>query len=284
MKAMELGVLVSPTDLSAAITDVARAVEQAGLESLFLVEHTHVPVIRRDVLVGLHSELARILDQFTVLGAAAAVTSRLKLGTAMCIATQRDPIILAKQVVTIDHISGGRFLFGVAAGWLAEEMRNHGVQPQLRWKLMREKVLAMQAIWTQDEAEFHGKFIDFDPILLWPKPIQAPHPPVLVGGSGPLSLRAAAEYGDAWMPIVEELDEFESQLAELRRLCREVGRPDMEVTAFAWELDERLVARCAELGVTRFTVWMPIQDPAALPSFLDSYTRIASRAASTPGT
>ena len=277
MKAMELGVLVSPTDLSAAITDVARTVEQAGLESLFLVEHTHVPVSRRDVLVGLQSELARILDQFTALGAAAAVTSRLKLGTAMCIATQRDPIILAKQVVTIDHLSGGRFLFGVAAGWLVEEMRNHGVQPQLRWKLMREKILAMQAIWTQDEAEFHGKFIDFDPILLWPKPVQAPHPPVLVGGSGPLSLRAAAEYGDVWMPIVEELDEFESQLAELRRLCREAGRPDMEVTAFAWELDERLMARCAELGVTRFTVWMPIQDLAALPSFLDSYTRIANR-------
>jgi alkanesulfonate monooxygenase SsuD/methylene tetrahydromethanopterin reductase-like flavin-dependent oxidoreductase (luciferase family) len=111
-------------------------VEQAGLESLFLAEHTHVSVSRRDVLVGLQSELPRIFDQFTVLGAAAAVTSRLKLGTAMCIAAQRDPLILAKQVTTIDHLSGGRFLFGVAAGWLDEEMRNHGVQPQLRWNLM----------------------------------------------------------------------------------------------------------------------------------------------------
>jgi probable F420-dependent oxidoreductase len=279
MKAMELGVLVSPTDLSAPITDVARTVEQAGLESLFLAEHTHVPVSRRDVLVGLHCELPRILDQFTVLGAAAAVTSRLKLGTAMCIAAQRDPIILAKQVTTIDHLSGGRFLFGVAAGWLAEEMRNHGVQPQLRWKLMREKVLAMQAIWTQDEAEFHGQFVDFDPILLWPKPVQVPYPPVLVGGSGPLSLRAAAEYGDVWMPEVEEVAEFEAQLTDVRRLCEEAGRPGLEVTAFAWEPEERLMARCAELGVNRFTTWAPIQDLAALLSLLDSYARIAEQVA-----
>ncbi|HMD91425.1 MAG TPA: LLM class F420-dependent oxidoreductase [Trebonia sp.] len=279
MKAMELGVVVAPTDHSAAITDVAHAVEQAGLESLFLAEHTHVPVSRRDVLVGLHSQLPHILDQFTVLGAAAAVTSRLKLGTAVCIAAQRDPIILAKQVATVDYLSGGRFLFGVAAGWLEEEMRNHGVRPPLRWKLMREKLLAMQAIWTQDEAEFHGEFVDFDPILLWPKPVQVPHPPVLVGGSGPRSLRAAAEYGDGWMPIVEEAAEFETQLAGLHRLCEEASRPDMEVTAFAWEPDEQLLARCAELGVSRCIVWAPIQDLAALLAFLDSYARIADRAA-----
>jgi probable F420-dependent oxidoreductase len=279
MRAMEVGVLVSPTDLSAAITDVARTVEQAGLESLFLVEHTHVPVSRRDVLVGLHSELPRILDQFTALGAAAAVTSRLKLGTAMCIAAQRDPIILAKQVTTIDHLSGGRFLFGVAAGWLAEEMRNHDVQPQLRWKLMREKILAMQAIWTQDEAEFHGQFVDFDPILLWPKPVQVPHQLVLVGGSGPLSLRAAAEYGDGWMPEIEDLAEFEAQLTEVRRLCAEAGRPGLEVTAFAWEPEEGLMARCAELGVSRFTTWAPIHDLDTLSSFLDSYARITEQVA-----
>jgi probable F420-dependent oxidoreductase len=279
MKAMQLGVLVSPTDLSAAITDVARSVEQAGLESLFLVEHTHVPVSRRDVLVGLHSEIHRILDQFTALGAAAAVTSRLKLGTAMCIAAQRDPIILAKQVATIDQISGGRFLFGVAAGWLAEEMRNHGVPPQLRWKLMREKVLAMQAIWTRDEAEFHGEFVDFDPILLWPKPVQVPHPPVLVGGGGPRSLRAAVEYGDEWMPIIDDVAEFEAQLAEVHRLSEEAGRPDMETTVFAWEPDERFLGRCAELGVTRFTTLAPIQDLATLSSFLDGYARTADRVA-----
>jgi probable F420-dependent oxidoreductase len=275
MTAMALGVFVSPTDLSAAITDVARTVEQAGLESLFLAEHTHVPVSRRDLLAGPLSDIARILDQFTALGAAAAVTSRLKLGTGMCIAAQHDPITLAKQAATVDHLSGGRFLFGVAAGWLTEEMRNHGIRPQLRWKLMREKVLAMQAIWSRDEAEFHGQFVDFDPILSWPKPVQVPRLPVLVGGSGPLSLRAAAEYGDGWMPEVEDLADFEAQLSEVRRLTEEAGRPGLEVTAFAWEPDERLMERCAELGVSRFAVWAPIQDSDALSSFLDGYARIA---------
>lgn len=156
-------------------------------------------------------------------------------------------------------------------------MRNHGVEPQLRWKLMREKILAMQAIWTQDEAELHGEFVDFDPILSWPKPVQAPHPPVLVGGGGLLSLRAAAEYGDVWMPMVEDAAEFETQLTELRRLCEAAGRPSMEVTAFAWEPDEQLLAQCAELGVSRCTVWAPIEDLGALLSFLDSYARIADR-------
>jgi probable F420-dependent oxidoreductase len=269
MAAMELGVLVSPTDLSAAVTDVARTVEQAGLESLFLAEHTHVPVSRRDLLTGLLSELPRILDQFTALGAAAAVTSRLKIGTGMCIVAQRDPIILAKQAATVDHLSGGRFLFGVAAGWLEEELRNHGVQPQRRWRLMREKVLAMQAIWSRDEAEFHGQLVDFDPILSWPKP--TPRLPVLVGGSGPLSLRAAAEYGDGWMPEVEDLTEVETKLGEVRQLCAQAGRPALEVTAFAWEPDERVMARCAELGVSRFAVWAPIQDLDTLSSFLDGY-------------
>jgi probable F420-dependent oxidoreductase len=279
MTAMELGVVVSPTDRSAAITDVARTVEQAGLESLFVVEHTHVPVSRRDLLVGVQSDLPRILDQFTALGAAAAVTSRLKLGTGMCIAAQHDPIILAKQAATVDHLSGGRFLFGVAAGWLAEEMRNHGIRPELRWTVMREKVLAMQAIWSRDEAEFHGQFVDFDPILSWPKPVQVPRLPVLVGGSGPLSLRAAADYGDGWMPEVEDLAEFEAQLAEVRRLCAEAGRPGLEVTAFAWEPDEGLMARCAELGVSRFAVWAPVQDLGALSSFVDRYARMAEHVA-----
>jgi probable F420-dependent oxidoreductase len=274
MAAMELGALVSPTDLSAAITDVARTVEQAGLESLFLAEHTHVPVSRRDLLVGLQSDLPRILDQFTALGAAAAVTSRLKIGTGMCIVAQRDPIILAKQAATVDHLSGGRFLFGVAAGWLEEELRNHGVQPQRRRRLMREKVLAMQAIWARDEAEFHGQLVDFGPILSWPKPAQTPRLPVLVGGSGPLSLRAAAEYGDGWMPEVEDLTDFETKLGEVRQLCAQAGRPDLEVTAFAWEPDERVMARCAELGVSRFAVWAPVQDLDTLSAFLAGYVRL----------
>jgi probable F420-dependent oxidoreductase len=278
MSAVELGVAVWATDRGVGIADLAPAVEQAGLESLFLTEHTHVPVSRGDVIQDeFHDQDPRILDQFTALGAAAAVTSRLKLGTGVCIAAQHDPIILAKQVATIDHLSGGRFLFGVGAGWLVEEMRNHGVRPELRWELMREQILAMKQIWTQDEAEFHGEYVNFDPLWLWPKPVQNPYPPVLVGGSGPRSLRGAAEYGDGWAPIIGDQAEFRAQRALLQRLCAEAGRDALDVTAFLFELDEQLLACCAELGVTRCAVVAPTRDLTALQSFLDRYLAVAER-------
>jgi probable F420-dependent oxidoreductase len=277
---MELGVVTAVTDRTIGIADLASAVEQAGLESLFLTEHTHVPVSRPDVLQDdVHWQDPYILEQFTALGAAAAVTSRLKLGTGMCLVAQRDPIILAKQVVTIDHLSGGRFLFGAGAGWLVEEMRNHGVEPRLRWDVMREKLRAMKAIWAQDEAEFHGEFVSFDPIWLGPEPVQAPHPPVLVGGNGPRSLRIAAELGDAWAPIVEDIPEFQAQLAQFRKLCAEAGRQAIEVTAFTWSADEQLLAGCSEPGAARCVVWAPVQDLASLQSFLDHYLQVADRVA-----
>jgi len=287
---MELGVAVFQTDLNASILDVARAVEEAGLESLFVVEHTHVPVSRRDVLEGeWHRQSARILDPFTALGAAAAVTSRLKLGTGICVVPQHDPIILAKQVATIDHLSGGRFLFGAGAGWLVEELSNHGVEPRLRWVLMREKLLAMKAIWADEEAEFHGQFVDFDPIYLWPKPVQDPRPPVLIGGTGPRSLRIVAELGDGWMPVVDDVTEFEKQLSQLRRLYEQAGRgPGIEVTAIlvppdevdlgTWEPDQQLLERCAELGVIRCATWAPVQDLAVLQAFLERYLQITDLA------
>jgi probable F420-dependent oxidoreductase len=186
VRAVKLGVVSWLTDLGVGIAEVAIAVEQAGLESLFLTEHTHVPASRRDLLEdAVQRHNPRLLDPFTALGAAAALTSRLRLGTGICILPQRDPIIVAKQVATIDYLSEGRFLFGVVAGWLVEEMRNHGVQPRLRWDLMSEQILAMKEIWTQEEAQYHGQFVNFDPIWLWPKPVRVPHPPVLVGGTGP---------------------------------------------------------------------------------------------------
>jgi probable F420-dependent oxidoreductase len=257
---MELGVVTAMTDRTIGIADLASTVEQAGLESLFLTEHTHVPVSRPDVLQDdVHWQDPYILEQFVA---------------------QRDPIILAKQVMTIDHLSGGRFLFGAAAGWLVEEMRNHGVKPRLRWDVMREKLRAMKAIWALDEAEFHGEFVSFDPIWLGPKPVQAPHPPVLVGGNGPRSLRIAAELGDEWAPIVEDVPGFQAQLAQLRKLCEEAGRQAIEVTAFTWSADEQLLAGCAELGASRCVVWAPVEDRASLQSFLDHYLQVADRVAS----
>jgi probable F420-dependent oxidoreductase len=271
MPALTLGVVASLTDQDIEITDLASSVEDAGLESLFLTEHSHVPVSRRDLLEEpFHTKDRRLLDQFTALGAAAAVTSRLRLGTAVCLVAQHDPILLAKQVATLDHISDGRFLFGVAAGWLEEEMRNLGVPPERRWDLMRENLSAMKEIWTHDEAEFHGRYVDFDPIWMWPKPVQTPHPPVLVGGSGPRSLRIAAELGDGWLPVVDDVSQFAGQLAELTRLCDEVGRARPDVTVCSFDADQRLLEACAEHAVTNLVVMAPTENLSAFHSFLAS--------------
>jgi probable F420-dependent oxidoreductase len=277
MCAMRLGVAVWLTDTGVRITDLATLVEEAGLESLFLTAHTHVPVSRRDLLQGDRpGEDARLLDQFTALGAAAACTSRLRLGTGICVVPQHDPIALAKQVATIDHISAGRFLFGVGAGWLVEELRNHGVDARTRWALMEEQLLAMKAIWTSDEAEFHGRMVDFDPIWCWPKPVQAPHPPLLVGGDSPASLRLAALYGDAWAPVVlDDLEGFERGLAAWRRLRDDAGLLPGDVTVFGFGLDVARLERFAELGVTRIVVQVPVDEPGGLRRRLDDLVALA---------
>ena len=271
MAAMDIGVVAWLTDLDLGISHLAEMVEQAGLESLFLSEHTHVPVARRDLLDDpYHANDSRLLDHFVALGAAAAVTSRLKLGTAACVLPQRDPILVAKQVATLDHISGGRFLFGVAAGWLDGEMRNHGVEPAQRWDVMREHLLAIKEIWSRDEAEFHGEHVDFDPIWMWPKV----HPPILIGGSGPRLLRTVAELADGWLPVVADSAEFEHSLATLNRACQEVGRPMVQVTACMFGIDDRLLAVCADHGVRRCAILAPRQDRAALEAFLQECRRL----------
>ena len=182
--------------------EVATIAEAAGIESLFVVSHRHIPVSRPDVVAEPVRELdAHILEQFTCLGAAAAVTGTLKLGTCICIVPQRDTISLARQVATIDHLSGGRFLFGVGAGWLVEEMRNHGVDPGDAGTGCASRSPRLRAIWVDDEAEFHGEFVDFDPIWLWPKPVQSASARAR-RREGERSLRAVVEYGDGWMPVV----------------------------------------------------------------------------------
>jgi probable F420-dependent oxidoreductase len=277
--AMEIGVISWVFDQSPGICDLARAVEDTGLESLFLVEHTHVPASRQDLLDNASHRLdSHLLDQFTILGAAAAVTTTIKLGTSACVVVEHDPIILAKQVATIDYLSGGRFLFGVAAGWLIEEMMNHGVDPPRRWKLMREQVLAMKTIWTEDEAAFHGEFVDFDPIWLWPKPVQHPHPPVLLCGEGPRILDRVVDYGDGWLPIVSRDSPLESWLSELDQLCAAAGRERLPVTAALRDIDEALMEQCANLGVARCIVVSPIGgDMDVVQPFLQRCAAVATR-------
>src|SRR6478672_1526705 len=279
MCAMRLGVAVWLTDTGVAITELARLVEDAGLESLFLTEHSHVPARRQDLVQGDRpGEDARLLDQFTALGAAAACTSRLRLGTGICIVPQHDPIALAKRVATIDHISGGRFLFGVGAGWLVEELRNHGVDPPRRWALMEEQLLAMKAIWTADEAEFHGRLVDFDPIWSWPKPVQKPHPPVLVGGSGPHVLDRVLAYGDGWAPTIRRVEGLAGRLEELERRASEAGRDPIPVTGFGVQHTSEAIAHVAELGVARAVFWVGPGTRDEVAAEIEQVTRAAEGA------
>ena len=200
---MRFGIAVFPAEYAADPATIGRLVEERRFESLFFPEHTHIPVSRRTPYPPggeLPREYSRTYDPFVALAAAAASTRELLLATGICLVIERDPIITAKEVASLDRLSGGRFLFGVGAGWNIEEMENHGTDPRRRFSLMRERIEAMKAIWTQDEASYHGEQVDFDPIWCWPKPIQEPHPPVLVGGNGERVLDRVVAFGDEWMP------------------------------------------------------------------------------------
>jgi probable F420-dependent oxidoreductase len=198
------GITMFPTDYSIQPVELARAAEERGFESLFFPEHTHIPTSRKTPFPGggaLPKHYSHTHDPFVAFGACAAVTKKIRLGTGICLVVQRDPIVLAKEIATVDSLSNGRFVLGIGAGWNREEMQNHGADYTNRWGLVREKILAMKAIWTQDEAQFHGKFVDFDPIWSYPKPAQRGGPPVWIGANSKWVFDRIAEYGDGWMPI-----------------------------------------------------------------------------------
>src|SRR5205814_9965333 len=200
---MDFGVMMFPTDDAVALDELARMAEDRGFESLFFPEHTHIPASRETDYPGggeLPAMYSHTHDPFVALAIAAAATERLLIGTGICLVIERDPITTAKEVASLDQLSGGRFLFGVGAGWNREEMENHGTDPGRRFGIMRERIEAMKAIWTEDEAEYHGRYVDFDPIRSWPKPAQEPHPPVLVGGAGEKVLDRVLRSGDGWLP------------------------------------------------------------------------------------
>ncbi len=200
---MHIGAVIFATDYSIRIDELARALEERGFESLLLPEHTHIPASRRTPRPGggeLPKEYWHTHDPFVALSFAAAATTKLKLGTGICLLPQRDPIVTAKSVASLDMLSGGRFIFGLGGGWNVEEMENHGARYQTRFKLLRERVLAMKAIWTEDAAAFHGEMVDFDPVWAYPKPVQKPHPPILLGGESDYTLARVIEFCDGWLP------------------------------------------------------------------------------------
>ncbi len=276
---MKLGVTMFPTDYSIGPAELARAVEERGLESLFFPEHTHIPTSRRTPWPGgadLPREYSHTLDPFVALSAAAAATERLRVGTGICLVIERDPITLAKEVASLDFISGGRFLFGIGGGWNLEEMVNHCTDPERRWKLLRERVQAMKAIWTEDEAEFHGQLINFDSVWSWPKPVQKPHPPILVGGGGPHTPQRVVEYGDGWIPLPGRGQApLSEQIAELNRLAAEAGRGDIPVTVYGAPGRPEVIGHYAEIGVERCVFFLPPAPAEDVLPLLDRYSELA---------
>jgi len=276
---MKYGVTIFPTGDSIPPAELAREVEVRGFESLWFPEHSHIPAKRESPWPG-GPELPKmyydVMEPFVALAAAAAVTKTLKLATGICLVVQRDPIQLAKNVATLDRISNGRFLFGIGAGWNAEEMANHGTDFSRRTSVMRERVLAMKQIWSRSKAEFHGKYVDFDPIMTWPKPVQQPNPPIHVGGGFPKGARRAVEYGDGWMPIFGR-DEIGARLPELRRMLEAAGRDPaaFEVSIFGIGPLQAELDKARDSGVTRVIFGLPPDPAAKLLPLLDRYAELA---------
>jgi len=258
---------------------LGRAVEERGFESLFFPEHTHIPV-RSQRADGQPTRMfAETYDPFVALSAVAAVTTTITIGTGVCLVTQRDPIVTAKEVACIDRLSGGRFVFGVGAGWNRLELANHGTDPRTRMALLADRVLAMRQIWTTDEAEYHGKFVDFDPIWSWPKPLRRPHPPVLVGGNGPGTEDRVLAFGDGWFPQcdgVAGIAELKRRAVTLRQQAAEVGRGPIPITVFNVPPDPGSLDALADAGIDRCLLLLPAGAESELLGRLDAWAPLAS--------
>lgn len=258
---MKIGATFFATEYAISLTELGKRLEDLGFESLFLPEHTHIPASRRTPFPAggeLPREYSATYDPFLSLTAVAAVTERLLLATGVCLVTERDPIVTAKEVATLDHFSNGRFLFGVGAGWNEEEMENHGTDPKKRWKVLRERVEAMREIWTNETAEYHGETVDFDGTWQWPKPLQRPHPPVLLGASTAKALPRAVRYCDGWMPSgLGGITDWAPLIGELREAYADAGKPVPTVSIYGAAADAQSLAQHARAGVDRAILRLP---------------------------
>ena len=282
------GLVMFPTDYAIAPAKLAEAAEERGFDALFFPEHTHIPASRISPWPGgsdLPKEYWHTHDPFVALGMAASVTKTVRLGTGISLVTERDPILMAKQAATLDHLSGGRLLLGVGAGWNAEEMGNHGVEFANRWKILRERVLAMRRIWTDEEAEFHGEFVDFDPIWSYPKPAQPGGPKVLLGASSRWTWRRIAEYGDGWFPIYQNparaaasgAVDYGAGIQATKDAWAEAGRTgEPDFTIFGAGPEQGLAESLFETGFNRVVFGLPPAEADVVLPMLDRYAAIAS--------
>src|SRR5437660_2669487 len=278
---MHIGTFHFPTDYGIEISELAPALEARGFESLFLCEHTHIPVSRRSPYPGggeLPKRYSHTHDPFVALSFAAAATRTLKLGTGIALMPQRDPIITAKSIASLDQLSGGRFIFAMGGGWNVEEMENHGARYETRFKLLRERVLAMKALWTREQAEFHSQFVNFDPVWLYPKPKQRPHPPILLGGETDHTVRRVVEFCDGWFPRPRAGWEPKRAAARLREAALAAGRDPatLSITVFNAPADAAALAPYREAGIARVLLEVPDLGRDEVLRLLDKHAPLAA--------
>lgn len=276
---MKFGLLIFPTDYAIQPVELGVAAEERGFESIWLPEHTHIPASRLTPWPGgsdLPKEYWHTHDPFVALAAIAGATSRIRIATGICLVIERDPITLAKEVASLDMISGGRFIFGIGAGWNAEEMENHGASFKERWKIVREKIEAMKEIWTKDEPEYHGRYVNFDKIWSWPKPVQKPHPPIILGSETKWARQRVVEYGDGWMPIFGMSPDLGESVKDLRDRAEKAGRDpkSISLTMYGASADKDIINYLKDLGFDRVVLPLPPEPAEKNLPRLDKYADI----------
>ena len=276
---MRIGLCYFPTDYGIDIRELAREAEARAFDSLILPEHTHIPKSRRTPYPGggdLPKWYFHTHDPFVALSFAASVTTKILIGTGICLVPQRDPIVTAKCVASLDRLSNGRFLFGIGGGWNVDEMENHGARYETRFKLMRERILAMKALWTQEEAAYHGEMVGFDPVWLYPKPTQRPHPPILLGGSSDYTVRRVVEFCDGWLPLARSGFDGKQAVARLHQAAVAAGRDfsTLSINVFAPPPQEAILAAYREAGIQRSFLMIPDLTRSEILGVLDKYARL----------
>jgi probable F420-dependent oxidoreductase len=275
---MEFGASIFFTDYSISPAEMAVAMEERGLDSLWAAEHSHIPVPRRTPAPGggeLHKRYYDVMDPFVTLTAAAAVTKKLKLATGICLVIQRDTIQTAKLVASIDQVSNGRFIFGIGGGWNQEEIENHGTVFATRMKKMREQMEAMKEIWTKSKPEYHGDIVRFDTLMTWPKSVQKPHPPIILGGAFPWAARRAVRYGDGWYPNAASGNP-EEYLPKFRDMAKEAGRnpASLPVTLGGAPEDADKLKRFRDLGAAGVNITLMSEKADAILPILDRWAKL----------
>lgn len=277
---VKYGIFTFPTEYSIRIDQLARAVEERGFESLRLPENTHIPALRRSPYPGggpLPKDYFHAADPFVGLAAAAAVTTKIKLGTAVCLVAEHDPIVLAKKTASLDFLSRGRFIFGIAAGWNAEEMENHGIVFKTRYRLLRERIEAIKRIWCDMRPEFHGEFVKFDRMLSFPKPVQKPHPRIFFGGNTPLARQRVVDNYDGWIPTTMRTEDFLTRIQHIRRMAHERGRNpySIEICMLRPRPDRKILEQYEAAAVSRVMLGLPSASANAIMRKLDAYVELA---------